>query len=648
MRPSWSAISGPRGAIGVNSAGVETHRVRKRISSADRAFLVCSLAITLLSCAINLPGLTNAEVIDDHDLLHSRSGRGCGRNPIGCFRHPLFGLYHRPLTGASFSVGENLHGQSPLPFHVENLALHFVVMLEACWAFRLILRRDRTAMLAALLYGVHPLQVTVTTFIGGRTDSLAMFFAFWFVIGAIRSRSAQWPWPWRALSIAGFAGAIFCKEQCIPLVLLLPILALPDRRARICGRGYLSALRPWMAWYPVSIALLLESARRVIPPGAIDTVVWKATKTQVSWDLGLRIEMVGRTIWYYMRCFFGPTVPVLHQSTVGLWDFPQPLTALGGFFAAGLALALLLGTWPNRTARTFALWFALTMAPCLNIITIPSQFVGCYRAVIPLFGIAGLAALLCDGMVDWLLQRKGPFVAWSVPAVIAAALAVMSSADVPVWRSDAAVTLAEFQGDTNFLPALAGYAISIRKVGRTREAVAVNDRVVSRLFPHEHSWQERVAAIDAPWMLRHVKTQSSLRYQPRGFIDYVMRERGGGLQDLGQFKAAIEDYRVALAAVPSDLQVADALVYCCEVSGLYEDEREALEALVKYAPSSARFHRLGATYVHLARWQDAKDVLARSLALAVREKSSNVEAILRMYNSTEAHAERESRSHAGQ
>src|SRR5436309_1779971 len=124
-----------------------------RLGSSRNSSLVyglCTALIVLVSCLINIRGVNHSEVIDDHDLLHSKYARGCGRNPVDCFTHPTFGLYYRPMLGASFSVGEDLHGVDPLAFHVENLLLHAMVVLEACWAFRLIIRRDRPALLAGL------------------------------------------------------------------------------------------------------------------------------------------------------------------------------------------------------------------------------------------------------------------------------------------------------------------------------------------------------------------------------------------------------------------------------------------------------------------------------------------------------------------
>ncbi|HLJ53457.1 MAG TPA: hypothetical protein VKT77_00375 [Chthonomonadaceae bacterium] len=604
-------------------------------------YTICLIAIALLSCLINAGGISHSEVIDDHDLLHNASARGCGRNPLDCFRHPQFGLYYRPLFGASFSVGENLHGQDPLGFHIENLILHAIVMLEAGWAFRLILRRDRVALLALLLYGVHPIQVTVTTFIGGRTDSLALAFAFWFVIGAIKSAEGRQAPLWRLAAFLGYAGAVFSKEQTAPLLLLLPLVAgAPRLRTMAAEPARAAASIAWMAPFLLPALGLLLAARAVIPADAIDTVAWTATATQVGWSLPLRIEMVGRTLWYYFNCYFAPTIATIHRSSLGAWDVAQPGVALGGLFIAAVWVAVTIRSWRVRGPRILALWFGVTILPCVNIVPIPSQFASCYRTAIPLFGLCGVFAWFADRMLVRLTRRFGVLVAWFVPTAIAAALAMMAAADVPIWNSDLTVTDAEYRADPNFLPALAGYGISLRKVGRLKEALAVDDRVVRRLFPRQNTVQERITAMDTPWMLRSVKSQASLRYQPRIFADWVMRERGGCLQDLGFCVPAIDDYRVALAALPSDTGVADALAVCLERSGRYEEERALLETTVRSYPSSERLRWLGVTYMHLGDWANAKETLAKSLAMAVHEKSPNAKTILTLYLKAEARSKR--------
>ncbi len=597
-----------------------------------RAYLLYALTSALVSCIINLPGVNRSEVIDDHELLHRTQARGCGRNPIDCFRHPQFGLYYRPMMGASFSVGENLHGLDPFAFHVENVVLHGIVVAEAFWVFRLLLRRSRAALLAGTLYALHPLQVSVTTFIGGRTDTLALLFLLFFVISTVKAREQGYRAAWIAISVAAFACAIFCKEQCLPLVVLAPLLAGPleasdravDRRA--------PWIHPWMLLYGLPIAILLYAAYQVIPSTAIDTVGWVPTRTRVAWDPGLRVEMVGRTLCFFARVYTWPTLRSLHQSSLGAWDIPQPLTALWGFFAGGLGIAVLWQTWPDRRLRILALWAVISIVPCLNVVPIPSQFVACYRAVIPLLGIAGLLGAAFDrlltgrrGMARFILGR-------ALPIAAAASLAILSSVDVPVWRSDTVLTRVQIYADSNFLPALAGLATSLRKEGRRREALEVNDRVVRRIFPSQTTLAERVAIIDSPWMLRSIKSQSSLRYQPRAVVDYVMRERGGGAQDLGLYDRAVDDYRLALAVVPADDEVAEALITCCERSGRFDDAMDALQRLILRAPTAARLQRLGLICVRVGRWAEAKVAFGRARALAAQEGSGNVEAIVRKYD----------------
>ncbi len=416
-------------------------------------FWVMALALVLLSMLLLAGGLAGGEVSDDHDLLHSPATRGCDTNPAACFLHPQFGLYYRPLMAASFALGVAAHGTRPLLFHIENLILHAADVALVFWLFRLWFRREAPALLAGLLFALHPLHVGATAFIGGRTDGLALFFAAWFAIGLLRARQAEesadasrrMRWGWLIVSLLGFTGAVFSKEQCLPLVLLVPLfwqyaiartsgpLLLKERREekpcsplipvpspskgegrreaniipacvgrqRAAGptaagfslpdgglgppsQGQIRGSRweAWMLLYGVPVLLYLAAARRLVPASAFAPVPWSAA---------LHTEMVGRTIWYYAKVLGFPTVGALHLSTLGPWETPQRTVALLGALCGGLWLALLWRLWPNRTLRALALWTMLTLLPCLNLIQVPSQPIASYRALLPLLGLAGLA-----------------------------------------------------------------------------------------------------------------------------------------------------------------------------------------------------------------------------------------------------------------
>ena len=74
-------------------------------------FLGVALAILLLGLALQWRCLSFEKVIDDVQLIDSVEQRGCGANPIDCFRHPVFLLYYRPLFTATFALGDRLHSR---------------------------------------------------------------------------------------------------------------------------------------------------------------------------------------------------------------------------------------------------------------------------------------------------------------------------------------------------------------------------------------------------------------------------------------------------------------------------------------------------------------------------------------------------------
>jgi hypothetical protein len=511
------------------------------------SFLQLAAGIVLLSTLLQIGALNGGAVIDDHLLLTSADQRGCDTNPASCFLHPLFHQYYRPLMAATFAAGIGLHGARPLWFHLENLVLHAGVVALALWAFLLLFRREEPALLAGLLFGLHPLQVGVTTFIGGRTDSLALFFLFWFVIGLRKARTSPFFWP--AVSLLGFAAAVFTKEQCLPLVLLAPLLVSLTPQADRTSRR-------WLLLYGVPVVVYLIAAQRVLPSGAFGTAAWSAA---------LHLEMVGRTLWYYAKVFLFPTVRALGQTTLGPWDTPQPLVMLAGYACGGLWLGLLWRVWPNRLLRAFALWTTLTLPPCLNLVPIPSHLIASYRAVLPLFGLAGLAGAafargsgLLARATARPLSRVTPNPA-ALMLVVCLAYAGVTLAAAAVWRDDETFARAQRDADPNFLPAQARLAGILQRQGRYAEALAAYDDVMARLFPGTQTADECIPQRGSAALRWRLQSQSGLRYDPAEFVNAAARGRGGTHQALGQWREAAEDYRVALAFRPDDAEVQQAL-----------------------------------------------------------------------------------------
>jgi hypothetical protein len=82
-------------------------------------------------------------------------------------------LSYRPLTTISFRFNHYFHELRPFGYHVVNIALHAAVTVLFTVAVQRMLHNARTAVLAGVMFAVHPLHVEVATNIIGRAESLA-------------------------------------------------------------------------------------------------------------------------------------------------------------------------------------------------------------------------------------------------------------------------------------------------------------------------------------------------------------------------------------------------------------------------------------------------------------------------------------------
>ncbi len=182
---------------GVMSDELESHSSlithHSSLSAPSTFYYLFALLMTLVSMALQADGVKGEAVIDDHGWLHDPQTRGCGENAWDCFKHPQMLYYYRPLLGISFVFGKRWFHVSPqsghdesFPFHVENLVQHGIVVLLVFWLLRLLFRRDLPAAIGGALFALHPLHVPVTTFIGGRTDNMALIFLALFAIGLLK------------------------------------------------------------------------------------------------------------------------------------------------------------------------------------------------------------------------------------------------------------------------------------------------------------------------------------------------------------------------------------------------------------------------------------------------------------------------------
>lgn len=142
---------------------------------------------------------------------------------------PGRGLF-RPLTNISYAVDFALGGGAPLVPHLVNLVLYALACALLYRLLRLLGESERTALLAALLFALHPVHCEAVDSIAGRAELLSLVFTLAAVSVYVRADFAP---PALAACAAAvlYALAAASKESglCLPLLLGGCALARKDR-----------------------------------------------------------------------------------------------------------------------------------------------------------------------------------------------------------------------------------------------------------------------------------------------------------------------------------------------------------------------------------------------------------------------------------
>ncbi len=345
--------------------------------------LVPPLLVALVALATQLPAAFPAAFLwDDVPLLvgsdlytsPARWGESLGQ-PLG-----LETWYWRPLATTSFLVEFLVHGGTAAGFRVTAALLH---ALTAGAAYALLLRllgSRSAAVIAALAWALHPVNVEATTWISARFDLLAGLCILLTLCaagtdGACRGRVRPW------LTGALAAAALLSKENAVvlpPLFVLWGLACVQEGashgQGRLSGLGALGRLGALVGerrrgLVAVLAGLAVAASWRIERLGFL----FRAQETSVEAAGGPleHVLLVGRAAATYAGALVVPWAAVgpAHHG-----ERPIPSTDLLGWtgvvlLVGAVGVAVWLWRAPGRR-RTACLLTAtlIALAPVLNIV----------------------------------------------------------------------------------------------------------------------------------------------------------------------------------------------------------------------------------------------------------------------------------------
>ena len=450
----------------------------------------------------------------------------------------------RPLLNFSFAVNYAISGTDPWSYHIANLLVHLMAGVLLFVVVRRTLVRPalaakfgphafEIALLAALLWTVHPLQTESVTYVVQRAESLmGMFFllTLWCFIRASEEGAAR-HWRWGAVLACGAGMAT--KE----VMVVAPLIVLLYDRTFVAG-SFRAAWRERAGLHGALAATWLLLAGCVVSAGSRGGTF--ALSDPRAW-------------WRYDLTQF---VAVLHYLRLAVW--PHPLVIDYGTFWVGEPLAVLpsavvimalfvasvvaLVRWPIW--GFLGAWFFLLLAPS-SVLPGTIQMIVEHRMYLPLAALVVLGSTA--GYARW---GRRTAVILGAAALVLLAVTVRRNQDYSSAIRLFEDTVAQRPGNARAMALLADY---YRRVGQSEKARA---------------WLERSNAIEPG-------------------VSAVLNNLGTVCQELGDYAAAVGHFEAALALQPANATTLSNLGNALVLAGRADAGIAKLEAALKLAPDLA-------------------------------------------------------------
>ncbi len=345
------------------------------------------------------------------------------------------GVYWRPLFLLWMLFQHMLFGINPAGYHAATVVLH-AVATALVYRFSLRLTRDHaTAVIAALIFGVHPVMLESVAWVSGCTDPLlaCCFIPAFLSFVNWREKNSR---GWLLASLGWYALALMAKE---PAVMLLPLLFL-----------YAWLQAAGLSWLHRTRAAIVSAL-----PHLCLTIVYAGVHSIIEMRMAsgtpgtpLRMLLTApKLLLFYVRLlvFPWPVSPEYDMKLTERFGVSSVLLPALGMIAIALAIIAwirhLSRTGEERAAQTIrfaSLWMLVPIVPVLNIAAItPYDFAHARYLYTSCIGFAIIVAFIVRRIPDLGKRVLGiPFAQAAAAAAIVGILAFANVMQQPHWGSN--------------------------------------------------------------------------------------------------------------------------------------------------------------------------------------------------------------------
>ncbi|MGO8989653.1 MAG: tetratricopeptide repeat protein [bacterium] len=317
------------------------------------------LLLSAVTIAVYSVGLFNGFAWDDEFIIVKNPATRQITSVAKLFLDPdVVKPYYRPLSRATYLFDYRLFGMNPSAFHSVNIVIHLLNVILLYLVCSRVATNKISALVAALLFAIHPINTESVNFISARNNLLSLFFSLVSFLILLRNEGKAGRWP--ILSAIFFFFGLLCKETAMMMLIVIALYSIPPLSSGFAARlrEKVPSLLPFV--FLAGVYLLLRSL-------ALHGVIGTGSLAE-----GL-LERLARNYYiipHYLKLFLFPAdLTIFHVvPKAGLFNDPMLLLA----WVAIAAAIWLIVRWRNRATIFGLLWFVVNYVPIANIVLIPS------------------------------------------------------------------------------------------------------------------------------------------------------------------------------------------------------------------------------------------------------------------------------------
>jgi len=319
---------------------------------------------------------------------------------------PSSGTFYRPVVPLWLRLNYAIFGLHPAGWHFAMLALHVLATYLVFVAAGKLTASRRTAAVAAILFGLHPVHVENVAWLSSVNDFLLTVLLLASFLAYLNFRNGGKKMVWMATSVFLFGVALLSKETAaaFPLLILAFAVIFAPRRASENSTPAWAALKDWstlkdsvlkeglvsIPYFTVLVVYL--AARRMMLHGLAQPIAPLSWTTMVlTWP---------SILWFDLKQLLFPIsssefYSLAYVTAPGFENFFLPVIFL---LAALVAAGYLISKLPDPRLGVFAMgWTIGTILPTLYLRAIaPDNFVHDRFLYLPSVGIVILMALAVE------------------------------------------------------------------------------------------------------------------------------------------------------------------------------------------------------------------------------------------------------------